>query len=104
MKAASFIWGIVAFVLSVLMSALCYGVYTSIEQTSGGAGAFSLIVTIPLMIILYLILLGFMTASVVSLFKAAFSENKAIKIISIIFIVLEVAVLVFDIFIALKVL
>lgn len=101
MKIANFVWGIIFFVLSVLMSVLCYRVYGSIKETSGAA-AISLIVTIPLLVMLYIVLLSFIAGAVFNTVRAMFTENKAIKIISIVFVKLEVAVLVFDVFAALE--
>lgn len=101
MKIANFVWGIIFFVLSVLMSVLCYRVYGSIKETSGAA-AISLIVTIPLLIMLYVVLLTFLAGAVFNTIRAMSIDIKAIKIISIVLIVLEVAVLVFDVFAALE--
>ena len=103
MKIAGFVWGIITFVLSILLSGICYTVYTSIQETSGVA-AISLIVTVPLLIILYIALLGFLTSAVISTVRALFSISTAIKIISIILLILEVGVAVFDVIVALRIL
>ena len=103
MKAVSFVWGIISFVLSVVLSGICYTVYTSIQETSG-VEAMSLIVTIPLLIILYIALLGFLMSAVISTVRALFLDSKAIKIISIVLLILEVCVTVFDVFVALRIL
>lgn len=102
MKIVSFVWGAISFVLSVLMSGLCYNVYSSIKENSSGAAAISLIATIPLLIILYIALIGFLLSAVVSSVKAIFSDSKAIKALSIILVVLEVCVTVFNVFVALN--
>lgn len=102
MKIANFVWGIIFFALSVLMSVLCYNVYGSIQETNGGIAALSLIVTIPLLLMLYVVLLSFLVGAVFNTVRSIFIDVKAIKIISIILVVLEVCVTVFDVFIALK--
>ena len=102
MKIANFVWGIIFFVLSVVMSVLCYNVYASIQETTGGAAAISLIVTIPLLIMLYVVLLTFLAGAVFNTIRAMFADIKAIQIISIVLVILEVAVLVIDVFAALK--
>lgn len=99
MKVANFVWGIIFFVLSVLMSVLCYRVYGSIKETTGAA-ALSLIVTIPLLIMLYVVLLSFLAGAVFNTIRAMFTDVKAIKIISIVLVILEVALLVIDVFAA----
>ena len=104
MKIGSFIWGIITFVLAVLLSGICYKVYGSIQETSGGVEALSLIVTIPLLIILYIALVGLLLSAVINTVRAIFSDAKAIKIISIIFLVLEICVTAFDAFVAVNIL
>lgn len=102
MKIFGFIWGIISFVLSVLISGVCYNVYTSIKETSGGVAALSLIATVPLLIILYIILIGCLMSAVITTIRAMFSESKFIKVVSVILIILEVALLVIDVFVVLR--
>ena len=99
MKVANFVWGLIFFVLSVVMSVLCYRIYGSIQETTGAA-ALSLIVTIPLLLMLYAVLLSFLTGAVFNTIRAMFTDVKVIKIISIVLVVLEVALLVVDVFAA----
>ena len=100
MKIANFVWGIIFFVLSVFMSLLCYRIYGSIKETTGGIAALSLIVTIPLLLMLYVVLLSFLTGAVFNTIRAMFIDVKAIRIISIVLVILEVVLLAFDIFAA----
>ena len=101
MKILNFVWGVIFFILSVVLSLICRNLLLNIQDTSGVA-ALSFIVTIPLVLILYVVLLSFLAGAVFNTIRAIFSDIIAIKIISIVLIVLEVAVLIIDIFTFLK--
>lgn len=103
MKIGSFIWGLISFLIQTFLSVVIFQATSGIDHSSV-SGAIVLIVTIPLLIILYIVLFGFFLSTTISLFKSIFSTNVVIKVISIILLILNVAEIIFSILFITKVL
>ena len=90
-RIGSFILAIVFLVVSGGLTALNYGITSQIPN--GVAGALTLIVFIPLMIIFFLIELSAILSGTAYSIRAIKSDSKAIRITSIIILVLLIGLI-----------
>jgi len=101
MKLKSFITSIITFLISAIVA--CFMLYVNIDinslfiENSIGAG-FSMIIYIPLMIILSIIAIGTNVTCGISSTKGISSENRTIKIMSIVFLILAILLLFLNIY------
>ena len=89
-KIGSFVSAIITIIIAVLVGYLCYQLNLSNAGVEG-VQKLSLIVTLPIAIIFYVLLFGLIASSVIASFMAIFSDVKAIKIISICLLALSLA-------------
>ena len=94
MKTVRFIIGIVTFILSCFGAYMCYSVSGNMLSAEGWE-LLGWIFSIPILIIIYLIEFGLILSTLWSFVKTIGSESRAIKIISIILLVLTIALTVF---------
>ena len=89
-KIGSFISAMITIIIAVLVGYLCNQLNLS-NAGIEGVQKLSLIITLPIAIIFYVLLFGLIVSSVVTSFMAIFSDIKAIKIISICLLSLSLA-------------
>lgn len=94
-KIGSFIGSIVLFIVSAALSVLIYSISESIP-TEGIVGAIGMLLFIPLAIMFFLLLISSLITGTVAAIRAVMSEIKAIRIISIIIIILYVGLIIFN--------
>lgn len=89
-KIGSFISTIVTIVLAILVGYVCYKLNIS-AMAAEGAEMLSLIITVPLAFILYVLLLGLSISSIATSISALRSDSKTILITSIALLVIALA-------------
>ena len=89
-RIGSFVSSIITIIIVVLVGYLCFQLNLA---TAGAEGVqkLSLIITLPIAIIFYVLLFGLIASSVITSFMAIFSDIKAIRIISICLLALSLA-------------
>ncbi len=95
-RIGSFISSIITIVLSLIGVYFCYQISVSNSNLTG-VDTLGLVVTVPILLVAFLVVFGLSLSSVLTSFRACFSENKAIKIISIILLVISIAIIVITI-------
>ena len=101
-KIGSFIGSIVLFIASTILSLLTYTLSDNLANITGAA-ALSLIAIVPLLIIFFMLLIVTLISGTITAIRTLQSDVKAIRIISIVLIVLYVALIVFNAIFAIKV-
>lgn len=89
-KIGSFVSAIITIIIAVLVGYLCYQLNLSNAGVEG-VQKLSLIVTLPIAIIFYVLMFGLVISSMITSFMAIFSDIKAIRIISICLFALSLA-------------
>lgn len=89
-KIGSFVSAIITIIIAVLVGYLCYQLNLS-NAGIEGVQKLSLIVTLPIAIIFYVLMFGLVVSSMITSFMAIFSDIKAIRIISICLLALSLA-------------
>lgn len=89
-KIGSFVSAIVTIILAVLVSYVCHKLNIS---TAGAEGVdrLAIVITLPLAILFYVLLLGLSISGVVTSISALRSESKTILITSIVLLVIALA-------------
>ena len=89
-RIGSFVSSIITIIIVVLVGYLCFQLNLA---TAGAEGVqkLSLIITLPIAIIFYVLMFGLVVSSMITSFMAIFSDVKAIKIISICLLALSLA-------------
>ena len=94
MKTVKFILGIVTFILSCFGAYMCYSVSGNILSAKGWE-LFGWIFSIPILIMIYIIEFGLLVSTLFRFINTIGSESKAIRIISIIMLILTIALALF---------
>ena len=93
LKLFSFISSIITFAICVVLSYFAYRF-----EIPTGSDSISLLVTAPLMIFVYIVLAGLLLSTIGTCISSIGSEVVAIKVLSIIFLVLTIALVGIDIY------
>lgn len=99
-RIGSLITAVVLFVISALMVGFSFG-FTQMDQPNG-AEAIALIVTLPLLLVYFIVTIISSFASVFAGIATATSLNKSFRITGIVFTILSVALLALSIFTAVR--
>lgn len=99
-KVASFVVGIITFVLACVMTFVCFSFGLGLHPKSAGE-ALAILVVWPIAVILYMVMLSFVLTSGLSFLNSCFSAKRWIKVTSIVMTVLSVALLSFNVYMVL---
>ena len=96
MKLVKFLISILTLILSIFLSYVCYRITQSFETT--GLASLSLMITIPIFVIFAILLAGLLLSTALNFLGCCLSTSNLIKVLSIIFLVLTVALALVDIY------